>query len=132
MKLILLTIIGIFFAGGVINSAPQDGERLSICEGQQKVSDAGKMTIKFVSVMEDSRCPVGVNCVWAGNAKVQVTISKGESPEKTYELNSTLKPQSITAFGYEIKLADLSPKPGEKGKEASKTAVATFSLSPIK
>lgn len=32
--------------------------------------------IKFVEVVTDSRCPKGVSCVWAGEAKVLVDIYK--------------------------------------------------------
>lgn len=30
--------------------------------------------LKFVKVLEDSRCPKGVTCIWAGRAKVQVEV----------------------------------------------------------
>lgn len=41
------------------------------------------VTIKFLEVLEDSRCPKGVNCIWAGRAivKVQVT-NNGQTTEK--------------------------------------------------
>jgi len=42
--------------------------------GQQKKAGGGTITIKFVSVVEDSRCPPQSACVWAGNAKIQVLI----------------------------------------------------------
>ncbi len=32
--------------------------------------------IKFIKVVADSRCPTGVSCVWAGEAKVLVAIYK--------------------------------------------------------
>tara|TARA_B100000809_G_scaffold266504_1_gene329547 strand:+ start:7799 stop:8212 length:414 start_codon:yes stop_codon:yes gene_type:complete len=32
-------------------------------------------TIKFVEVLEDSRCPKDANCIWAGRAKILVEIS---------------------------------------------------------
>lgn len=31
--------------------------------------------LKFVEVLEDSRCPKDIVCVWAGRAKVKVAIS---------------------------------------------------------
>lgn len=34
--------------------------------------------------MEDSRCPTGVTCIWAGRARVKVEItSEGKTEEKT-------------------------------------------------
>ena len=32
-------------------------------------------TLNFVKVIEDSRCPKGVNCFWAGRAKILIEIS---------------------------------------------------------
>jgi hypothetical protein len=32
--------------------------------------------LKFVKVLEDSRCPKEVTCIWAGRAKVQVEVWK--------------------------------------------------------
>ena len=42
-------------------------------------------TIKFMEVLEDSRCPENTTCVWAGRARVLVEVSeKGkEKIEKT-------------------------------------------------
>ena len=39
----------------------------------------GSHTITFKDVLEDSRCPVGVTCVWAGRAKISVEISDEEN-----------------------------------------------------
>lgn len=42
------------------------------------------VTIKFSEVLEDSRCPTDVNCIWAGRAIVKVEVtSKGKKEEKT-------------------------------------------------
>ena len=45
------------------------------------------LAIKFVAVESDSRCPKDVNCVWAGNAAVQVQVSTGRR-SKTLTLNT--------------------------------------------
>ena len=37
----------------------------------------GDIRIEFLKIISDSRCPKSVNCVWAGEAKVQVAIYKG-------------------------------------------------------
>lgn len=36
--------------------------------------------VTFADVTEDSRCPEGVTCVWAGRAVVQVEVGDGEAP----------------------------------------------------
>lgn len=41
------------------------------------------VSIKFIDVISDSRCPKNVQCIWAGEAKILVAISKaGQFIEK--------------------------------------------------
>lgn len=48
------------------------------------------VSVKFMEVVEDSRCPEGVNCIWAGRAIVKVqVISNGKSEEKTLIFGET-------------------------------------------
>lgn len=48
------------------------------------------VTIKFLEVIEDSRCPKGVNCIWAGRAIVKVEVTaNGQTNEKTLILGET-------------------------------------------
>ena len=42
------------------------------------------VTIKFLEVVEDSRCPEGVSCIWAGRAIVKVEVTaNGKINEET-------------------------------------------------
>ncbi len=43
-------------------------------------------SIKFVEVMEYSRCPTGVSCMWEGQAKVQIEIYENGKLLETKEL----------------------------------------------
>ena len=41
------------------------------------------ISLKFMEVLEDSRCPTNVTCIWAGRARVKVAVtSNGETEEK--------------------------------------------------
>lgn len=51
---------------------PDAGEPFRLALGEAVEREGHR--IAFVSVVEDSRCPTGVQCVWAGTAKIQVTI----------------------------------------------------------
>jgi hypothetical protein len=53
--------------------------------GQQV--DVGGPKVVVLSVLEDSRCPAEVDCVWAGRVKVQVRVVLGSGPQ-LYELTS--------------------------------------------
>ena len=77
---------------------------------EQRLKNEG-LRIRFVSVVEDSRCPKNVNCVWAGNGKVLLNIADRRKKSRSVELNTNLEPRAVTSSGYEIKLLELDPYP---------------------
>ena len=125
---ISMFIVMLGFAMGVSASV---SETVKVRVGQTKGANGGKLNINFISVVEDSRCPVNANCVWAGNAKIKIAVSKGKAVAKTVELNSGLKPDSVTVYGYEIKFVDLSPHPGENVKMVAMPKQATLSVKKV-
>jgi hypothetical protein len=62
-------------------------------------------------VIEDSRCPRDVNCIWAGNAKVKLLVSKGKKRSQEVELNTGIEPTTVSVFGYEVSIKELTPYP---------------------
>ncbi len=108
----------------------QDSDKFSIRCGRQKVSAKSGLTVKFVSVMDDSRCPEGVNCVWAGNAKIKVKISDARGT-KEVEMNTTVGPQGDQYGGYAVRLVSLKPLPNQKGRPAHGAYVAEFSIAKL-
>ena len=89
------------------------------------VKDAG-IKISGITVVEDSRCPTGVTCIWAGNGKVSVHLSKGKSDAVAVELNTNAGPKSSTYQGYEIRLVSLDPYPKNGVTIAKDDYVATL------
>jgi hypothetical protein len=72
------------------------------------------LTVSFEGVPEDSRCPTGVQCVWAGNARVQVVLSK-DGKAAGVELNTGVDPRTANYLDYQIELVNLEPYPSIKG-----------------
>ncbi len=68
-------------------------------------------SITLDSILNDSRCPNGVECVWAGNAEVRLIYSAGDQ-NSTFILNtmSTFRTDTLM-HGYRIKLVRLNPYP---------------------
>ena len=98
---------------------------------EKAVPGAG-FKLKFVEMVEDSRCPEGTNCVWAGNAKVKIQLRGGRGGLKSYELNSTTQPTVLSYAGYEIKLTGLTPKPAANVRINPDKYVATFEVTKAK
>ncbi len=114
--------------GAAMTIFARAGETVDITEGHQKAADRGRLTIKFVEIVEDSRCPPDVTCVWAGNAKIKLAVSKGKAAPKFIELNTNLEPHSVKIAGYEIKLVSLSPKHSERLEMMERPKVAKISV----
>lgn len=86
--------------------------------GQEVSLRDTKLKIKFVSVVEDSRCPTGVDCIWHGNGKVQIDIKKSNRKPMSLTLNTYMAPQESAYGNYIVKLLQLSPYPAS-GKTIS-------------
>jgi hypothetical protein len=78
--IICILLISVFLLAGC---SPENGNNTQVSLGQefnlpvgQTVDVKGEnLTIKFVSVTNDSRCPSGAQCIWAGEAKCQMSIN---------------------------------------------------------
>ncbi|HKR02660.1 MAG TPA: hypothetical protein VJT09_18420 [Pyrinomonadaceae bacterium] len=93
-----------------------------------RVGDEGLM-ISFSRVAEDSRCPQGVECIWAGNARVALRLTRGRSRAAWLNLNTGVEPKESAYRGYQVKLVKLNPYP-KKGRGIRKRDyVATLMIS---
>ncbi|MDP2687194.1 MAG: hypothetical protein Q8O62_08230 [Aequorivita sp.] len=83
MKNSLLAIIILFstFAFGQEDSAETPKIGIKVPQGETVIVKG--VSIKFLEVIEDSRCPKDVTCIWAGRAIVKVeVIANGKKEEK--------------------------------------------------
>jgi len=76
-----LIFLSIFFFYGIsqAQNRPVEVPKIAIKVPLGETVDLGDVSITFEKVVEDSRCPEGVQCVWAGNAKIQVKVSQNDS-----------------------------------------------------
>ena len=129
MRTIFLTLILTFVFGGFAAAKAQTNQQVKVLINKQKIVTKDKLTVKFVSLIEDSRCPTDSNCVWAGNAKIKIQVGKAKSAAKTFELNTNLEPQIVSFAGYEIKLVNLTPQPASNIRINRNGYTATFAIS---
>jgi|21_taG_2_1085346.scaffolds.fasta_scaffold00051_39 hypothetical protein len=83
MKNSLLAIIILFstFAFGQEDSAETPKIAVKVPKGETIILKG--ISIKFMEVVEDSRCPEGLDCIWAGRAIVKAKVTtNGKSEEK--------------------------------------------------
>jgi hypothetical protein len=85
---------------------PKLGELFYMKIGETVSIKNEQLIFQFVNVPEDSRCPEGAVCVWAGNAAVIIKIVDVMDTVNTY-----LNPKEINYNPYKITLLNLSPYP---------------------
>ena len=88
------------------------GQAFDIKVGQEASLSSQQLTLKFLSVSEDSRCPQGTICMWEGNGKVNIELTPTGQPSYVVELNTAMSLTSeATYLTYKISLLDLQPYP---------------------
>ena len=75
----VLAVFGLLLAGcptkiTVISASL--GQEISLAAGQTVDISDEDMTVKFIEITEDSRCPEGATCIWAGQASASVELIK--------------------------------------------------------
>jgi hypothetical protein len=66
--------------------------------------------VTFLEVVNDSRCPVDVVCVTAGDAEVRLSVA-GEGEDRTVSLHTMQEPRSSTIGAVRLELTGLTPSP---------------------
>jgi hypothetical protein len=86
------------------------GREFDLRAGQLLAIDGEPLSIQFERVVEDSRCPANVTCVWAGDAIVRVRLSIAAGARETVDLHSKDAPDKELSFGaYRIRLVKVLP-----------------------
>jgi hypothetical protein len=82
----------------------------------------------FRRVTGDSRCPMDVVCVWAGDAVVAVEVGLTMSSWTQGELHTDPQRPPLDAGAYQIRLADLQPFPRSSESIDPSRYRATFTV----
>ena len=82
------------------------GTEFVLAPGQASRVDG--LEVRFEAVKDDSRCPVDVTCVWAGDATAVVNARRGGTA-RDLELHASGTPREVTYEGFQITLVKLEP-----------------------
>jgi len=103
MLMLMFTAVPAYAAGRT--------ETLSVQIHNEKRAVKSKLSIRFLELVEDSRCPTDTNCVWAGNGKIKVSVKRGNGAARVFEMDTNGPNKTISHAGYKITLSDLTPHP---------------------
>jgi hypothetical protein len=96
--------------------------------GQTALLEPQGLGVEFLEVVEDSRCPMGVECVWAGQALILIRVSgEGDAQELTLQLGPK---DSVTGVyeSYSFDFLALDPYPQAPGQDAPPQPAPTATL----
>ena len=104
------------------------GQEFNLRVGQQAAVEGESFSIRFTSVANDSRCPVEVTCVWAGNAEVLIEAeasgSRASLPLNTH--GGAKFPKEGKHQQYSVGLVALDPQPRRDSGIKATDYVATL------
>jgi hypothetical protein len=92
-------------------------------EGENIFLKEQQMNVTFKGIVADSRCPEGVNCIWAGAATALVEVMTTTSRPMQIEISTeNLAQKNLNKTqnfaGYNISLEKLLPYPDQKNNTA--------------
>ena len=67
------------------------------------------LSVRFVSVIGDSRCPINAVCVWGGDAIVRIHVAAGTGRGDRDLHTGTMEP--VTFDDVQVRLVELTPYP---------------------
>jgi hypothetical protein len=119
----ILVMIGIAGFSAGVNAKPNNSVFVKI--GHEKTTSKGNMRVKFLEMIEDSRCPRDVQCIQAGNASIRVRVTRG-GRSQVMVLNTNRPSEGAFFAGYRFALTALTPEPASNIRINRNGYVATI------
>lgn len=96
--------------GGTVQATPGEPFRLAL--GETATVAGTQVTVRFAEVVSDSRCPVGVQCVRAGDARVSFELRLGgANPQAVILATEGAEPRQAAYDAFDVHLVTLEPQP---------------------
>ena len=93
---------------GTLDTMP---DTLRIPVGRERTADGGRLAVRFVAKLSESRCPANAMCVWQGDASIRLRVTVAGTAVDTV-LHTGIEPRSIAIDRYVLTLPGLFPYPG--------------------
>ncbi|MBA3667843.1 MAG: hypothetical protein H0W65_08990 [Sphingomonas sp.] len=111
MKAVRLIVAALALAA--CDATPQPASTPGPTAGLGQPAIVNGLRLRPLDVLEDSRCPASVQCVWAGRVVLQTGIGSPDGGEEM-RLDLTLG-QSVSVYGGTLTLVRVTPAKGTIG-----------------
>lgn len=96
-------------------AGPRLGDQFTLRVGQSaSIAELG-LWLRFIQVVDDSRCPASVSCVWSGDGAVLIEVAPLNGDSKESVLHTDVDPRSLPLGRAELRLVKLDPYPATPG-----------------
>jgi hypothetical protein len=110
LVLSLVLLVGCGRDGTEIAAVPGDVQStVTLRLGETRPVRGTALLLTFRRVLEDSRCPVDVVCITAGDAAVELLVRTTVSTSEPVKLYLDRQPREMSRQGYKLTLQGLQP-----------------------
>jgi hypothetical protein len=106
--------------------SPSPDSDFALKAGETARIEGSDLAVRFDDVPNDSRCPVDVQCITAGDATVALRVSGGGAADATHELHTLAAPHEARHGSWQITLVKLEPRPVSTSPTPRGSYVATL------
>lgn len=96
---------------------PDYGSLFTLGIGQKAFFRNNELILQVSDVVEDSRCPVGVTCVWQGQVRINASVTtlnqQNEAFELIYQEGASAEINTRSFDGFQIEVIKVLPVPKE-------------------
>lgn len=117
----------------IVNETPlkKEGKIIYFSEGENKFLPELQMNVTFKGIAEDSRCPEGTQCIWAGVAVANIEFMSITSRPmilqfSTVEVKGKDHHKTQSFNGYTISLKEVAPYPS--AQEGAKSLSGKYKI----
>ena len=107
-------------------------EPFSLAFGKRVRLAGGNTRARFAAVIEDSRCPTGVQCIQAGRARVRLEVTRGSRAPVSIELGTDPEASTASAGGVTWELQAVAPYPEAGHERRNASYVLTLVAHPLR
>ena len=106
--LLIATLAACRSTGAPAPHAASLNQEVQLAPKEQAAYGPQGLTVEFVRIVEDSRCPKDTTCVWAGEVKVQVATRVGSAePVQQHEIKAG---ESAAVGAFQVSIVNVQPE----------------------